>query len=183
MNKLTFFGLLLFVFIIPSAIEDSYACSCVSPIDYDLAIAEAELVYSGTVIDVIKENDRHVVTFDIKNVEKGDVPPIHTLDEESLGGYACGVEYQKGITYRVFENKPLALINNEIDSSDPNEPVEPKFPDLKTNICTTTNAFFMNPTSAKDISPIVFVFYVIILLAVVITICVWLGRKKEPLNL
>ena len=122
--------------------NESFACSCAVPVDYDALIDYSEIVYVGKVTDVTKQDGRHTVTFDVKHNVKGEIAKIHILDEESLHEVSCGVNYEKGSTYYVFEHKSLADIEtSEISewsgTTDEMEP-EPPMPDIRTNICSTS---------------------------------------------
>ena len=81
-------------------IPASFACECESNRSYTDIVDRADLVFIGTVSEIVNWEDRkQLVTFDIHSVAKGEVSTSQVTTSESLT--SCSVDYDMGVTYSV----------------------------------------------------------------------------------
>ncbi len=94
---LIIFTLLLF----PLIITQSYACECFGTKDYTPIVDDSELVFIGTVNDMVV-NGEHLtvfVTFNVHSIAKGELAEKQVTT--SISRSDCSVDYKIGTTYVV----------------------------------------------------------------------------------
>lgn len=101
-----------------------FACECFGTKDYTPIVDDSELVFIGTVNDIVAngENPKAYVTFDVHSIAKGEL--AHDQITTSTWLSDCSVEYEIGTTYVVAINdkefpstdrcstKPLGMMDN-----------------------------------------------------------------------
>jgi len=94
---LIFFIILLF----PVMLPQSYACECFGTKDYTPIVDDSELVFIGTVKDIVAngENPTVFVTFDVHSIAKGELTENQITTSTPLSD--CSVDYKIGTTYVV----------------------------------------------------------------------------------
>ena len=84
---------------------------CNADVDYDLALEESELVFTGTVTRLDNYDGPQKVTFFVHDIIKGEInTPKHVLENsgkiflenDSIRGSSINVDYKIGKTYKVF---------------------------------------------------------------------------------
>ncbi len=118
--KTLLFLFVLTVLILVPVIQESYACSCSSPVDYVAATMESEYVFIGTVTHIDNSNGPQKIHFDVDSVVKGDISNSKfvlentgkTRQGDTRSESSCDVGYQMGVTYNVFVYDNESLNNS-----------------------------------------------------------------------
>ena len=99
-SLLMIIGMLVF----PLLIHQSFACECFGSSDYTEIFDSSELVFVGTVNDIVAngENPKVSVTFDVHSIAKGELS--HSQVTTSTWLSDCSVDYEIGTTYVVAIN-------------------------------------------------------------------------------
>lgn len=108
--------------------SDVQACSCVPPPAPWQARAEADAVFAGSVIEVLRTDERLRVTFEITDAWEGELGDRVTVQTRASTA-SCGYPFAEDKSYLVY-----AYASDDV---------------LRTNLCTRTASF---GDASKDIS-------------------------------
>jgi hypothetical protein len=111
MNKII--PILIAIVVFSNMTNQAYACSCGGQPDFLLTWMSSSGAFQGTVKEIIRDNGPLKVIFDVHMIQKGisynlgnytlnDRSTIHN-DDGFVSISSCGVDYNIGETYQVFE--------------------------------------------------------------------------------
>lgn len=158
MNKI----ILILIAIIASSITTNEAhASCIAEVNYTLVTLESELVFIGTVTDVQKPGGPQLITFDVHEVIKGNIPDTYVLADKGVitseDGY--GVASSISMNYKIGETYSVFVTNGE------------------TSICTTKPVDEMQGMAITKESYNIYPIIVMLIAAVLVSIFVLKKRK------
>ena len=128
----------------------AFACSCIAPPEYEAAVADADAVFSGTLVGTHDAEDGANIQssidpiqyeFEVDAVAKGEVEP-HQVIFSARDSASCGYGFTTNKRYLVFAYK----IRNANMSGAP-------VGSLETNLCTRTEQLGPNQQLPIDAEP------------------------------
>lgn len=116
--------IIVLLLITSSIIQESFACSCATPVDYVQVVNESQYAFVGTVTQIENSDGPQKVHFDVSSVVKGDISDGKFVLEnnniirsgETRSRSTCDVGYQLGVTYNVFVYDNAHMNNGMCDT-------------------------------------------------------------------
>lgn len=149
-----FFAFLLFPVILPQG----YACECFGTKDYTPIVDDSELVFIGTVNNIVVNGEHPTVfvTFDVHSIAKGELTKNQVTTSTPLSD--CSVDYKIDTTYVVIiyekeslstdrcSTKPLEIMGyyEVIPDSLLSAMAEPEVPDVQKYVKPSINDEFID---------------------------------------